>query len=117
MSKNFVQHIPTFAEGVEPKVFEWETQEELVFKLSEIGYGNGVGEYFELSENLIMEVSNNGYHWWVAGRVSSVEGLTFEKWTAKEKPTVALNPDSNGYDPSKVIVIINGVKCEGFDCE
>lgn len=117
MSKRFIQHIPTFAEGVEAKVFEWETQEELVLKLSEIGYGNGVGEYFELSENLIMEVSDNGHHWWVAGKVSSVEGLTFEKWVAKEKPLVSLNSDSKAYNPSEVIVTINGIKLEGFACE
>lgn len=116
MKKKFIQHVPTFVEGAEAKVFEWETQEELVMKLSEIGYGNGVGKYFELSGNLIMEVSDNGYHWWVAGRVSSTEGLHFDTWSAKVRPTMAVNPDSKAYNPSEIIVTMNGVKLEGF-CE
>ena len=102
--KKFIQHVPPFVDCTLPPAVEWTSQEELVLKLSELGYGNGVGKYFELSGNTVMEVSDNGYHWWVAGRVTSTEGLTFDKWSPKEKPKLVTNPDIKSYNASEVTV-------------
>ena len=117
----FVQHVPTFAEGCIPKTFTFTSQEDLILKLSGIGYGNGVGEYFELSGNLIMEVSDSGYHWWVAGKVSSTECLNFNKWEARERPKLTKEEiqgrkDSGElfYDPNKIVISVGGIVLEGF---
>ncbi len=114
----FVQHVPTFCDGCEPKSFFFSSQEDLVRELGGLGYGNGVGKYFELSGNTIMEVSDNGYHWWVAGYVSSTEGLTFNKWEAKYKPVKTKEQlQAEGittYNPEDITIKVGGITFEGF---
>lgn len=120
MTNKFIQHIPSFINGVEPKSFEFNTQNELIVRLFEMGYGVKGGTWFEVSGNLIIEVSEKGYNWWVAGRVKSLEGLSFNKWQPKEgadKLLTRSDPPLMGgktYNAKEVPVTINGKVLTGF---
>lgn len=121
----FIQHVPTFVASLHAKHFEFETQLDLICRLKELNYGTKDGSWFELSDNRIMEVSDEGYYWWVCGYVRSTAGLDLPKWEAKERPKKTEEQKqqyldeckSKGipvYDPRQVTLSIGGHELTGF---
>ena len=97
----FKQHIPSFFDVDEkPKKINFNTTEELLNLEIVKRYGKREDfSHFAISDNTIMEISNNGMHWWVVGFIGDPSLVDLPKWDGG-KYEAELN---NGK-----IVIING---------
>lgn len=81
----FTQHIPNFVSGVDPLIIEFETFDELLNTQFFIGQKNEYDDFshFASSDEMIMLVRDDGYRWWVLGKIDDVSNIPLEKWVAK----------------------------------
>lgn len=102
----FTQYIPPMVDyRSEPASFVFETEEEMTSELSKLGYGLSkcrVFSHYAVIDNLLMEVSDEGFYWWVVGTASPVP-TWLPKWEAKYREF------KTEYKPENVVVILNGV--------
>jgi len=78
----FTQHIPAFVD-VREKIptHEFETIEDLLSLEVVKRYGQGKDfSHFALSDNHLMEISDDGFKWWVVGYIKNVKDLVLPKW-------------------------------------
>ena len=75
----FTQHIPGFVDGVKPKTIEFSTTEELLRHpfFRRIAEQPGFS-HFAFDEPYILEISEDGFKWWVLGSVNAL--VTLPKW-------------------------------------
>jgi len=82
----FTQRIPGgFDPFMEPETFEFETQEELLNSqgaVKRFAEMENFNEY-QLDDNLLMAVYENGYRWWCVGYIEEPEKLNLPKWEPK----------------------------------
>ena len=77
----FSQHIPNFVDGVTPDTLEFETTEELLNSMTLSKYGQREDfSHFALNGNKLMEISDDGYCWWVVGYIEKPELVNLPKW-------------------------------------
>jgi len=77
----FTQHIPSFVDTDKRLIIEFETPEELfnhqyfqlVTKYSKFSH-------FAIHNRYLMEISDEGFHWWVLGMVDKPEELNLPQW-------------------------------------
>jgi hypothetical protein len=81
----FTQHIPNFASGLDPLIIEFNTFDELLYSEFFIKQKNMFVDFshFALSNNRIILVRDNGYWWWVLGKIDDVSNIPLKKWVAK----------------------------------
>ena len=79
----FKQHIPCFVDidPPSPNLYEFETTEELLNLEIVQRYGKEKNfSHFALNENRLIEVSDNGYYWWVVGYIKYPNDVDLPKW-------------------------------------
>ena len=77
----FIQHIPGFIGGIEPERNDFETTEDLLKLEAVRRYGRGKDfSHFALSDDLLMEISDEGLRWWVVGSIEKPEEVDLPKW-------------------------------------
>ena len=78
----FRQHIPAFVDiDGPPPVAEFSTTDELLALEIVHRYGKGPGfSHFAMSDNHLMEISDEGFEWWVVGSVSDPSAVDLPKW-------------------------------------
>ena len=77
----FRQHIPNFVDGVTPDTLEFETTEELLNSMTLSKYGQREDfSHFALNGSTLMEISDEGYHWWVVGYIEKPELVNLPNW-------------------------------------
>lgn len=82
INNRFIQHIPSFVEGCEPKIYEFNKLEELLCQpLFKHASEQPKFSHFAMSDNHIMEISDEGFHWWVLGRIEKPEMVDLPQWT------------------------------------
>ncbi len=83
MKKNkFIQHIPGFVSGVEPKIFEFNTTKELLaYELldSQAKEDPYFFKYVKSGKNILF-VAHNEFYWWCKGSVQRPELVDLPKW-------------------------------------
>lgn len=77
---HFKQHVPSCVTGVIPLEFDFETTEDLISHSYLQRYVKNDFVEFAISDNRVLAISDEGYHWWVMGRVTKPEELTLNKW-------------------------------------
>lgn len=78
----FRQHIPAFVEidGPQPECEFSNTDDLLALEVVQ-RYGKGVDfSHFAMHGNLLMEISDDGFKWWVVGSVSDPSAVDLPKW-------------------------------------
>jgi hypothetical protein len=77
----FIQYIPTFVDADAPEWHEFETTAELLSLEIVKRYGQDNDfSHFVLSENRLMEISDNGFHWWVVGYIEDPTTVNLPQW-------------------------------------
>ena len=78
----FKQHIPNFVDlDEEPPTYNFNTTEELLELEVVKRYGRSKDfSYFAMSEEYLMEISDNGFKWWVVGRIKYPESVDLPQW-------------------------------------
>jgi hypothetical protein len=79
----FRQHIPAFVDCGEdsPPLHEFETTADLLALEVVKRYSQNKGfSHFALNDNLLMEISDEGFRWWVVGRVSDPSSVSLPEW-------------------------------------
>lgn len=108
----FVQHIPPMVQtDTPPATLDFSTQEQLEAWLLTQHYGTKDDfSHYAISGNSLIEVSNNGFYWWVVGYVKPAPPWLPE-WKAKyREPCV----DKEGYDSSNFKITLAGVDITGY---
>ncbi len=68
----FYQHIPTFIDGVDSASFEFNTLPELLNHEVIKRYSSQPQfEYFAMSGSYLMQICDDGFHWWVVGTIKN----------------------------------------------
>ena len=78
----FRQHIPAFVDiDGPPPMAEFSTTDELLALEVVQRYGKGPDfSHFAMSDNRLMEISDEGFKWWVVGSVSDPSAVDLPKW-------------------------------------
>jgi hypothetical protein len=77
----FTQHIPSFMDGFEPRVYEFESTEQLL----SYDFFKSIAQrpkfsHFAMHRSHLMEISDEGFHWWVLGRIEHPEEMDLPQW-------------------------------------
>lgn len=75
----FRQHIPSFVDGAESEIIKFNTTEELLNSELFQRYKNPDSSFVK-DDNKIMEIHDDGYHWWVVGFVDQPDKIDLPKW-------------------------------------
>ncbi|MDY6893944.1 MAG: hypothetical protein SVO01_00780 [Thermotogota bacterium] len=93
----FIQHIPNFIEVDKPRWIEFETIEDLlnipVVKQWKKPINGKSFSYFAISDNVLIVVHDNGFHWWAVGYIEKPELIKLPKWTGGKYKAQFLNGD------------------------
>jgi len=85
----FKQHIPNFCTGIDiiPD-FEFKTTEDLLSLEVVKQYSSEKHhEHFCMSGNMLMQIKDNGFLWWVIGYIENPNEINLPKWGGpKYKP-------------------------------
>ena len=77
----FIKHVPGFVEGDNCLSIMFKTKEDLlsdsVFKRC---INRNQSSHFEISGNVLIEVSNNGFHWVAVGYIENPEDIDLPKF-------------------------------------
>lgn len=77
----FKQHIPAFVDVDSPPVQNFETTQELLALEIVQRYVKDKGfSHFAMSGNLLMKICDEGYRWWVVGRIGDPSSIDLPKW-------------------------------------
>lgn len=77
----FRQHIPNFVDIDAPPPSKFETTEDLLNLEIVQRYGKGKNfSHFAISDNCLMEISDEGFHWWVVGYIKEPDKVDLPKW-------------------------------------
>lgn len=79
----FTQHIPAFVDidRDADRSFEFETTDELLNHEIVQRYGKGDNfSHFAISENHLMEIKDDGFHWWVVGYIEKPADVDLPAW-------------------------------------
>lgn len=77
----FIQHIPGFVDGCDPLRYDFSTTQELLDKpLFKRATENPKFSHFAMSDNCIMEITDDGFHWWVLGTIEKPELVDLPTW-------------------------------------
>ena len=84
----FIQHIPGFVDVNEPaKEIEFETTEDLlaidVVKQWTKPMDGKPFSHFAMSENCLMAMHDDSFHWWAVGFVGDPDSVDLPKWTGE----------------------------------
>lgn len=78
---SFRQHTPSFVDVDRPEAIPFETTEQLLALEVVRRYGKRPDfSHFALSGDLLMEISDEGHHWWVVGYIDQPELVDLPKW-------------------------------------
>ena len=81
---SFIQHIPTFIDADPPKPYEFETLEELlnidVVKQWARPMDGKAFSHFALSDNILLVIHDDSFHWWTVGYIKEPDNLKLPKW-------------------------------------
>lgn len=78
---SFKQHIPSFCDVDHPAAVPFETTEELLALEIVQRYGKQPNfSHFAMSDNVLMEISDGGHHWWAVGYIEHPEQVNLPKW-------------------------------------
>lgn len=81
MMNKFIQHVPSFVSGVDPTEFEFDKTDELLSSEYVSRFSKNANfSHFAMSDNRLMSISDNGFHWWVVGFISDPESVDLPKW-------------------------------------
>lgn len=85
---HFRQHVTPMVSGVTPLEFDFYTTDQLINHEYVQRYVRTAFDELVMSDDHLMVISDEGYHWWVIGQVSKPELITLPKWTGqKYRPT------------------------------
>ena len=78
----FLQHIPAFVDVDErPQKIPFETTEELLSLEVVKRYSTRPSfSHFAVDDNYLMEIYDDGFGWWVVGRIGCPESVELPKW-------------------------------------
>ena len=76
----FTQHIPNFVDGATPEIFEFETTEQLLNSEVVKRYKGDDFSNFAMSDSHLMVISDNGFNWWVVGRIQDPSRVDLPLW-------------------------------------
>ena len=77
----FRQHIPNFVDIKAPLLDKFETTEDLLNLEIVQRYGKRKDfSHFAISDNCLMEISDEGFHWWVVGYIKKPNEVDLPKW-------------------------------------
>ena len=77
----FRQHIPTFVEiDGPPPLHKFSTTQELLALDVLQRYKGDDFSHFSMSGNLLMAISDDGFDWWVVGRISDPGAVDLPMW-------------------------------------
>jgi len=72
----FRQHIPDFVDIESPPPCKFETTEDLLNLEIVQRYGKGKNfSHFAIRDNCLMEILDEGFHWWVVGYIKTPSQL------------------------------------------
>lgn len=92
----FKQHIPNFVDvDDQPMWIPFETTIDLLNIEIVKRYGNHEGfSHFAMSDNHLMEISDNGFRWWVIGYIEKPDEIDLPKWDDAKYRAKLLNGES-----------------------
>lgn len=76
----FIQHIPTFVETTPAAWIDFKTTQDLLSLGCIQRYSFQIGSWFVMSGNLLMQISQEGFHWWVIGHVRNPLDIDLPQW-------------------------------------
>jgi hypothetical protein len=77
---HFKQHVPSFIDNGYKRVeFEFKTTADLLNSAVVKKYVEP-GSYFVKSDNCLMVVTDNGFHWWVIGYIKNPQDVELPEW-------------------------------------
>ncbi len=115
----FSKHIPDFVDVDRNKnsTEEFETIEELLSLEGVRRYGKDVSSYFAMADNCLMEISDNGFYWWVIGYIKNPELVNLPKWEGwkfraelSNGEKVILNDGEVSVAYDNVLILTDGTK-------
>jgi len=78
----FIQHIPSMVDIDPPTEIPFETTEELLALEIVKRFGEHPNfSHFAMSDNRLMKISDEGYHWWVVGYIKHPDQVDLPKWS------------------------------------
>jgi len=94
----FKQHMPSFVDiGESPEWIEFDTIEDLLGLEIVQRYGKCKDfSHFALNENHLLEISDEGFYWWVVGYIENPSAVDLPQWKGKYRAELP--------DGSKVIL-------------
>ena len=76
----FTQHIPNFADGIEPATAEFTTTEDLVNLEVVQRYVDDRFSHFAMDDKMLLVIKDDGFYWWVVGYVESDTPIDLPEW-------------------------------------
>ena len=77
---NIMQHIPSFVDVDPAASIEFETTKDLL-KLPMVKQYEKEGSLFAINTNHLMVINDNGFSWWVIGRIKDISNVDLPQWS------------------------------------